>query len=119
MFKKTILPLGSHDQQEYWSDLRAGTGTLFFLDRIQTQHSRTQLQKEGSLFFAKGIPMARLVTAGVTDDVARMPSAPQELDNVEEPMQSRPAAHKDPSSPDHIVLDQHRLHSVRGIPRVP
>ena len=32
--QKPILSLGRLAQQEYWSDLRADTGTLFFPDKI-------------------------------------------------------------------------------------
>ena len=39
---KPILSLGCLPQHGYWSDLRADTGTLFFLDKIQTKHSQTQ-----------------------------------------------------------------------------
>ena len=42
-------------QRRNWSDFRADTGTLLFPDRIQTQHSQTQLHKEENLFFVKGI----------------------------------------------------------------
>ena len=35
--QKPILSLGGLAQQEYWSDLRADTGTLFFPDKIQTK----------------------------------------------------------------------------------
>ena len=52
------------------SDLRADTGTLFFLDRIQTQHSQTYLHKE-KLFFVKGMLTSPLVTACVSDDAAQ------------------------------------------------
>ena len=68
--QKPILSLGCLAQQEYWSDLRADTGTLFFPDKIQTKHSQTQLHKEESLFFVIRMLMAPLVTAGVSDDVA-------------------------------------------------
>ena len=34
-----ILSLGCLAQQEYWGVLRADTGALFFLDKIQTKHS--------------------------------------------------------------------------------
>ena len=54
------------------SDLREDTGTLFFPDQIQTQHSQTQLHKEESLFFVKGMLMTLLVAAGVSDDVAQV-----------------------------------------------
>ena len=69
--QQPILSLVCLDQQEYWSDFRADTGTLFFLDKIQTQHSQTQLHKGESLFFVKGMLMAPSVTAGVSDDVAQ------------------------------------------------
>ena len=65
--QKPILSLGCLAQQEYWSDLRADTGgTLFFPDKIQTKHSLTQLHKEESLFFVKGMMVAPLSIAGVT-----------------------------------------------------
>ena len=92
--QKPILSFGCLAQQEYWSDLRADTGALFFLDKIQVKHSRMQLHKEESLFFVKRMLMAPLVTAGVSDDVAselQMPIGPQTLDDVEEPMPARPA----------------------------
>ena len=79
-------------QQGYWSDLRADTGTLFFPDKIQTKHSQTQLHKEESLFFVKG-----MLVAPLSDEVL------EELDDVEEPMLARPATLKDPGTP-----DQHR-----------
>ena len=77
-----------------------------FPDKIQTQHSQTELHKEESSFFVKRM----LVTAGVSDDVAQdlqMLIGPQKLDDVEEPMPARPATLKDPGTPDQIVLDQH------------
>ena len=95
-----------------WSDLRAATGTRFFPDRIQTQHSQTQLHKEDRLFFVKGKLMAPLVTAGVSDDVAQelqMPTGPQALEDTKVPMPSRLATLEDPGTPDQIVLDQHSL----------
>ena len=58
--QKPILSLGRIAQQVYWSDLRADTGTLFFLDKIQTKRGHTQLQKEESLFFVKGMMVAPL-----------------------------------------------------------
>ena len=63
--QKPILSLGCLAHQEYWSDLRADTGTLFFPDKIQTKHSQTQLHKEESLFFVKEMLVAPLSTAGV------------------------------------------------------
>ena len=101
-------------QQEYWSDLRADTGTLFFPDKIQTKHSQTQLHKEESLFFVKGMMVAPLSTAGASDEVAKelqMPIGPQMLGDVEEPMLARPATFKDPVTPDQIVMEQHSLPS--------
>ena len=41
-----VISLECLDQQEYWNDLRADTSTLFLPDKIQTQHSQTQLHKE-------------------------------------------------------------------------
>ena len=40
--QKTVLSLGCLAQQEYWSDLRADTGTLFFPDKIQTKQPNTR-----------------------------------------------------------------------------
>ena len=71
---------------------------LFFPDTIQTNHSQTQLHKEESLFFVKGMLVAPLLTAGVSEEVAQksqMPISPQILDDVEEPMPARPATLKD------------------------
>ena len=56
--------------------------------------------------------MAPLVTAGVGTDVAQklqMPTGRQALEDVEEPMPSRPVTCKDPGTPDQIVLEQRRL----------
>ena len=58
-------------QQVYLSDFRADTGTLFFPEKIQTQHSQRQLHKEESLLCVKGMLVAQLVTAGVCDEVAQ------------------------------------------------
>ena len=110
--RKPILSLGCLAQEGYWSDLRADTGTLFFLDKIQTKHSQTQLHKEESLFFVRGMLVAPVSTAGVRDEVAQelqMPMGPQMLEDFEEPMPARPATLKDPGTLDHIVLDQHSL----------
>ena len=93
--------LGRIAQQGYWSDLRADTGTLFFPDEIQTKRGHTQLQKEESLFFVKEMIVAPLTTTGVIDAVAQelqMPMGPQILEDVEEPMQARPATLRDPGS---------------------
>ena len=99
--------------------LSRGTGVIFaqtqehfFLDKIQTQHSQTQVHKNENLFFVKGMLMAPLVTAGVSDDVAQelqMPIVPRALDDVEEPIPSRPVTHNDPGTPDQTVLDQQSL----------
>ena len=56
--------------------------------------------------------MASLVTAGASNDVARKlptPTGPQALEDVEEPMPSRPVGLKDPGNSDQIVQDQHNL----------
>ena len=101
------LSLGCLARQVCWSDLRADPGALYFPDKIQTQHSQTQLHKEESLFFVRGMLTASMVTAGVSDDVfqeLQMPLGPQALDVVEEQM---PAIGKDPVTPDQTVLDQH------------
>ena len=51
--QKSILSLGRLTQQEYWSDLRADTGTLIFPDKTQMKRSHTQLHKEKRIFFDK------------------------------------------------------------------
>ena len=51
----------------------------FFPDKIQTKHRRTQLHEEESSFFVKGMLIAPLSTAGVSDEVAQelqMPIGP-------------------------------------------
>ena len=106
--QEPILSLGRIAQQVYWTDLRADTGTLLFLDKIQTKRGHTQLQKEESLFFVKGMLVALLTTAGVSDAVAQelqMPMGPQMLEDVEEPMPARPATLRDPGIPDQIVME--------------
>ena len=83
--QKPILSLGCLAQQVYWSDLRADTGTLFFPDKIQTKHSQTKLHKEESSFCVKGMLVAPLSTAGVSDEVGQelqMPMGPQRLEDV-------------------------------------
>ena len=90
----------------------AQTGTQFFLDKIQTKYTQSQLHNEESLFFVKVILVAPLSTAGVSDEVPpefQMPIGPQMLDDVEEPMPARPATLKDPGTPDQIVMEQHSL----------
>ena len=81
---KPILSLGRLAQQGYWSDLRADTGTLFFPDKTQTKRSHTQLHKEESLFFVKGM-VAPLTTAGVSEvaQELQMPVGPQMLEDVD------------------------------------
>ena len=104
--QKPILSLGRLAQQGYWSDLRAHTGTMLFTDKIQTKHSPRRLHKEENLFFVKGMMVAPLTTAGVSDEVAQelqMPMGPQILEDVEEPMPARPARLRDPGTPDQIV----------------
>ena len=111
-----MLSLGC--QQGCWRDLRSDTGTLFFLDRIQTQHNQTQLHKEESLFFVKGMLMAILVTAGVSDDAAQklqIPVGTQALEDVEETKPLRPATFKDPDTLDQSVLDQHSTFPESGM----
>ena len=106
--QKPILSLGCLAQQGYWN-LRADTGTLFFPDKIQTKHSQTQLHKEESLFFFKGMLVAPLSTACVSDEVAQelqMPMGPQVLEDVEEPMPPRPSTLKDPGTSDQNVMAQ-------------
>ena len=109
---KPVLSLGRLAQQDYWRDLRADTGTLFFLDKTQTKHSHTQLHQEESVFFVKRMMVAPLTTAGVSDEVAQeiqMPVGPQMLEDVEEPMLARHATLRDPGTPDQIVMEQHNL----------
>ena len=52
--------------------LSRGTGVIFAqtLDKIQMKHSQTQLHREESLFFVKGMLVAPLLTVGVSDEVA-------------------------------------------------
>ena len=117
--QKPILSLGRLAQQEYWSDLRADTGTLFYLDRTPTKRSHTQLHKEESLFFVRGTMVAPWTTAGVSDEVAQerqLPVGPQMLEDVEEPMPARPATLKDPGTPGQIVMEQHNLTHCPGQP---
>ena len=81
-------------------------------DKIQTKHRQTQLHKDESLFFVKGMLVAPLLTVGLSDGVAQelqMPIGPQMLDDMEEPMPARPATFRDLGTPDHIVLEQHSL----------
>ena len=75
----------------------------FFPDKTQTKRSHTQLHKEESLFFVKGMMVAPLTTTGV------MPVGPQMLEDVEEPMLDRPATLRDSGTPDQIVMEQHSL----------
>ena len=92
--------------------LRVDIGTLFFPDKIQAEHGQTQLHKEESFFFVKGMLVAPLSTAGAGDEVAQelqMPNSPQMLDDVQEPMLARLATLKDPGTPDQIVMEQHSL----------
>ena len=76
-----------------WPSRSAGV-LLFFPDKTQTKRSHTQLHKEESLFFVKGMLVAPLSTAGVSDQVGQelqMPTGPQMLEDVEEPVPARPA----------------------------
>ena len=68
------------------------TGVIFAQTLVhysfQTGRGQTQVHKEESLFFVKGMVVALLSTAGVSDEVAQelqMPIGPQMLD-VEEPV---------------------------------
>ena len=102
--RNPILSLRRLAQQGYWSDLRADTGTLFFPDKTQTKRSHTQLHKEERV---KGMLVAPLSTAGVSDEVAQelqMPIGPQMLEDVEEPMPARPATLRGPGTPDQIGM---------------
>ena len=110
--QKPILSLGCLAQQGYWSDLRANICTLLFLDKIQMKPIQTQMHKEERLFFFKGMTVAFLSTAGVSDEVAQvlpMPLGPHMLEDVEEPMLARSAALRDLGTPDQIVMEQHNL----------
>ena len=116
MFKNPVSVSLSLLSRSAWyrSDLRTD-----FIDGIQTQHSQTQLHKGESVFFVKGRLMAPLVTACVSDDVAQefqMPLGPQALEDVEEPLLSRPATLEDLGTLDQIVLDQHSMTHFRVIP---
>ena len=109
--QKPILSLGCLAQHEYWSDLRADTGTLFLPDKIRTKHSQTQLHKEERLFFVDML-VAPLSTVAVSGEVAQelqMPMGPQMLEDVEVPMPALPATLRDPGTPDQIVMEQHSL----------
>ena len=86
----------------YWSDHRADIGTLFFPDKIQTEHSQTHIHKEESLSFVKGMMVEPLSTAGVSDEVAQklqMPMGQRMLEDVDEPMLARPTTLRDPGIP--------------------
>ena len=53
--------------------------------------------------------IAPFLTAAVSDEVAQelqMPMGPQMLEDVEEPIPSRPATLKDPATPDRIVMER-------------
>ena len=61
---------------------------------------------------SRGMMVAPLSTAGVSDEVAQelqMPMGPQMLEDVEEPMPARSATVRDPGTPDQIVMEQHSL----------
>ena len=62
------------------------------------------------MFFVKGMLVAPLSIAGVSDEVAQvlqMPICPQILDDVVEPMPARPATLRDPGTADQNVMEQH------------
>ena len=68
------------------------TGVIFAQTLVhssfQTGRGQTQVHKEESLFFVKGMVVALVSTAGVSDELAQesqMPIGPQLLD-VEEPV---------------------------------
>ena len=86
--------------------------SLFFLDKIQTKHSQTQLHKEESLFFVKGMLVAPLSTIGVTDEVTQelqVLMGPRMLEDDEEAMFARLATLRDSGTPDQIMMEQHSL----------
>ena len=70
-------------QQGYWSDLCADSGTLFFLEQTQTKRSHTQLHKEQSLFFVKGMMVALSTTVGVSVAPELQMLMGPKLENVE------------------------------------
>ena len=77
--------------------------------RNTAKHSCT---RKTVLFCVKGMLVAPLSTAGVSDEVAQelqMPMGPQMLEDVEEPMPARPATLRDPGTPDQIAMEQHSL----------
>ena len=97
-----------------------GTGVIFvqtqvqssFLTRSRPNTAKHSCTRERLCSLSKGMLMAPLVTAGVSDDVSQelqIPISPQTLDHVEEPMPARLATLKGPGTPDQIVLDQHSL----------
>ena len=101
--QRPILPLGC--------SLSRGTGVIFvqtlvhcsFLTRSRRNTAKTQLHKEESLFFIKGMMVAPWSTAGVSDEVAeelQMPMGPQMLEDVDQPMPARSATLRDPGTPD-------------------
>ena len=64
-----------------------GSSALNGVSNQSKHYSQTHLHKEESLFSVKGMLMALLVTAGVSDDVAeklQMPIGQPVLENVEE-----------------------------------
>ena len=109
--QKPILSLGRLAQQ--------GTGVTFaqtlehlFLDKTRRNVATHSCTRKRVCSLSKGRWVAPLTTAGGSDEVAQeiqMPVGPQMLEDVEEPMPARPAALRDPGTPDQIVMEQHNL----------
>ena len=104
---ETILFPGCLAKHVCWSDLRADMGTLSVPD-----NSQIQLHNKLSLLFNQGQLMSPLTATGVNEEL-HMPIGPQALD---EPMASRPATLRDPSTPDEIVVDRNSLTPFRSQP---
>ena len=101
--QKPILSLGCLAQQGHWSDLRADTGTLFFMTRSRRKIAKHSCKRKTYCSSLKGMLIAPLSTTGVSDEVAQelqMPIGSQKLEDVEEPMLARLATLRDPDTPD-------------------
>ena len=71
-----------------------GTGVITLTRSRRNTVKHSCKRERESLFFAKGMLVAPLLTTGVSDEVAQelqMPIGPQVLDDVEEPMLARTA----------------------------
>ena len=98
--------------------LSRGTGVIFvqtlehcsFLTRSRRNVATHSCTGKRVCSFVKGMMVAPLSTAGVSDEVAQelqMAMGPQMLEDVEEPMPARPTTLRDPGTPDQIVMEQH------------